>query len=140
MFDLHNDIKVSKALEPKAAVTNNTAFVSEIIDTANFEQTEFIGITGTNADADVTYTVLVEDGDNSALTDGAAVADAYLRGVEAMGLNYGSDGKSFKIGYTGPKRYVRVTITPANNTGNAFFGAVWVQTGGRKPPFTTQIN
>lgn len=138
-MELYDNIKVSTALAPKAAVTNDTAFVSEIVDTANFNDTVFIGTTGTNADADATYTVLVEDGDNSALSDNAAVADAYLEGTEAgIALTYASDNKSFKIGYKGPKRYVRVTITPSNNTGNAFMSGVWVQSGARKVPFTTQ--
>jgi hypothetical protein len=32
----------------------------------------------------------------------------------------------FKIGYRGPKRYARVTVKPAANTGNAFVAGVWV--------------
>lgn len=138
--DLHNDVKYSRAISPVAAVTDNTAYVSEIIDTANFEQTEFIGLFGAIADADVTFTVLVEDGDNAALSDNAEVADAYLKGVEAMSLRYDSDNKTFKIGYTGPKRYVRVTVTPASNTGNIFLAAVWAQSGARKGAIDTQVN
>lgn len=139
LLDLHNNIKVSLAEPPVAAVTNDTAKVSEILDTAGFTQHEFIGVFGTNADADATYTVLVEDGDNSALSDAAAVDDAFLLGVEAMGLDFADDNAVFKIGYIGPKRYVRVTVTPANNTGNFFFAGVWVQAGGRKPPYSTQV-
>lgn len=138
-MDLHNNVKYSQGIAPIAAVTNNTAFVSAIVDTAGFENTEFIGVFGAIADADVTLTVLVEDGDNSSLNDNAAVADEFLLGVEAMGLNFDSDNKTFKIGYTGQKRYVRVTVTPANNTGNIFLAGVWAQSGARKKPLTTQV-
>jgi hypothetical protein len=37
---------------------------------------------------------------------------------------------------SGGKRYKRVTITPANNTGNVFVAAVWVT----KPPLTPTPN
>lgn len=134
--DLHNSIKVSRGLSPVAAGTDNTAYVSEIIDTANFNATEFLLQIGANTDADVTFTVLVEDGDNSALSDNAAVADAYLLGTEAgQAFNYGDDNETRKIGYIGPKRYVRVTITPANNgAGNIFMAGVWLQSGARVAP------
>lgn len=138
--DLHNNIKASRGISPAAATTDNTAFVSQIIDTAHFGSCEFIGCFGSVADADVTFTVLVEDGNNSGLSDNAAVADEYLLGVEAMSLQYDSDNKTFKIGYIGPKRYVRVTITPANNSGNIFLAGVWVQGHPRNSPQSTQVN
>lgn len=137
--DLHNNIKCSLAEPPVAAVADNTPFVSSILDTADFGSAEFVGILGTNTDADATFTVLVEDGDNSALSDAAAVADEHLLGVEAMGLDFADDNKVFKIGYIGPKRYVRVTVTPANNTGNIFFAAAWIQGHPRKGPQSTQV-
>lgn len=139
--DLHNNIKCSLAEPPVAALTNaNTPFVSTILDTAGFDSAEYVGILGTNTDADVTFTVLVEDGDVSTLTDNAAVADAHLLGIEAMGLNYDSDNKVFKIGYIGPKRYVRVTVTPvANGAGDVFFAAAWIQGHARKGPQSTQV-
>lgn len=139
--DLHNNIKCSLAEPPVAALTNaNTPFVSTILDTANFGSAEFVGILGTNTDADVTFTVLVEDGDVSTLTDNAAVADEHLLGVEAMGLDFADDNSVFKIGYIGPKRYVRVTVTPANNgAGDVFFAGVWIQGHPRVLPQSTQV-
>ena len=137
--DISNNLYCECAFPPKAAVTDNTAFVSTIFDTANFGSVMLSGTHGTNADANATYTVLVEDGDNSALTDNAAVADAFLIGVEAMGLDFADDDKAFKIGYIGPKRYVRVTITPAGNTGNAFIAGNWIASGARDQPQSTQV-
>jgi len=139
-YDLFNNIKVSRGMSPIAAVTNNTAFTSQILDTANFASNMFIWCAGSIADVDVTFTLLVEDGDESDLSDAAAVADAQLFGTEASGAPLlGSDNKTGKIGYKGVKRYVRVTITPANNTGNIFLAGVWLQGSPRSKPQSTQI-
>lgn len=151
MVDLHNNIKCSRGFSPAAASTNNDAFVSQIVDTANFGSCEYVFIMGSIADADVTFTVLVEDGDNASLTDNAAVDDAFLLGTEAGTIAAGAqdgtgaapgfadDNKVFKIGYIGPKRYVRVTITPANNTGNIFIAGIWIQGHPRVLPQSSQV-
>lgn len=137
---LHNQVKYSRGISPVAAVTNDTAFVSQILDTANFGSAEFIWIAGSIADADVTFTLLVEHGDDASLTDAAAVDDVHLLGTEASAAPLlSSDNKVGKIGYIGPKRYVRVTITPANNTGNIFLAGIWAQGNPRKGPQSTQI-
>lgn len=146
--DLHNNVRFSRAISPIAAVTDNTAFVSEILDCANFEQNEFVGLMGSIADVNVTFTLLVDDGDNSALSDAAAVDDAYLLGTEAGTVTSGAaasggapgfadDNKTFKIGYIGPKRYIRVTLTPAANSGDIFCAGVFAQAGARKAPQST---
>jgi hypothetical protein len=138
MRDLHNNIKCSSAEPPVAARTDNTAIVSTTCDNAGYGSCEYVGQFGTNTDADVSFTVLVEDSDDDSTF--AAVADVHLLGVEAMGLDFADDNKVFKIGYIGPKRYVRVTVTPADNAaGNIFFSAVWIQGHPRKGPQSTQV-
>lgn len=140
MQDLHNNIKVSRAIAPVAAApTGNTAVVSEIVDTANFDSCEFALALGSIADVDATFTILVEDGDNASLTDNAAVADEHLLGTESPAFLFSDDNKTYKIGYIGPKRYVRVTITPAANSGNFCHAAVWIQGHSRNKPQSTQI-
>ncbi|HJZ92642.1 MAG TPA: hypothetical protein VKE40_17330 [Gemmataceae bacterium] len=144
--DLHNNIKATRGISPVAASIDNTPFVSQILDTADFGSAEFLGQFGAIADADVTFTVLVEHGDQANLSDAAAVPDEQLLGVEAMvdasgvGLRFDSDDKTFKIGYIGTKRYVRVTVTPANNTGNIFLAGIWVRGHPRRAPQSVQIN
>lgn len=134
-MDLHNNIKLSRAISPVAAVTDNTAYVSEILDTANFASNELIIQLGALADVDATFNVLLEEGDNAALSDNSAVADADMIGTEALaGFNYGDDNETRKLGYIGSKRYIRATITPANNTGNVFLSASWLQAGARLAP------
>ncbi len=136
MKDLHNNIKLSRALSPVAAGTNNTPYVSEILDTANFAANELGIMIGANTDADATFTVLIEDGDVSTLTDNAAVADAYLLGTEAgASFTFADDNETRKIGYIGAKRYIRATITPADNAaGNIYIAALWIQAGARVAP------
>jgi hypothetical protein len=127
MRDLHNNIHPRRGISPAAAVTDNTPFVSQINDAQGYQSVEFILLTGALADADATFTLLVEDGDAANLSDAAAVDDKFLLGTEALASpNFASDDKVFKIGYVGPKRYQRVTVTPAANTGNAFVAGVWI--------------
>lgn len=129
MRDLHNNIYPKRGLSPVAAGTDNTAYVSEIVDTLGFRSCEFIVLVGANTDTDATFAVLFEDGDQANLSDHAAVADADLLGTEALAgfTAADDDNKVKKIGYMGNKRYCRVTITPSgNNSGNIFIAGVWI--------------
>lgn len=138
MLDLHNNLKFSRGLSPVAATTDNTAYTSQVIDRAGFDSVEFVWLAGSIADADVTFTLLVEESDSN--FSGSAVADADLLGTEANGAPLlGSDNQVGKIGYKGTKRYLRVTITPANNSGNIFLAGVWVLGNPRSSPQSTQI-
>jgi hypothetical protein len=139
--DLHNHIKASYAFAPLAAQTNSdTARVSTILDTQGFEANELLLINGTNTDADATFAVLLEEGDNSALSDNAAVADADLIGTEAgASFTFAADNKCIKLGYKGTKRYIRATVTPTgNNSGNWFMAGAWLQGHPRSLPQTSQ--
>jgi len=133
-MDLHNHISVQRAISPVVA-TDNTPLVSQIIDRQGYDSLEFAICTGTLADTDATFTVLIEDGDDSGLSDNAAVADTELLGTEAdASFTFADDNGARKIGYRGAKRYVRMTITPAANTGNAPIAAVAILGHGRKGP------
>lgn len=135
MRDFMNRINVRRAISPAAAVTDNTAFVSQIIDCAGYDGLVFVINLGSLADVDATFVVLIEDGDNSALSDNAAVVDAKLTGTELLaGFTFAEDNKLREIGYVGNKRYVRMTITPSGNTGNIFLSAIAILFGGRYNP------
>lgn len=129
--DFHNTIEVKPGFARQE--TGNTAFVSAIIDRAGYEGVEFIVGIGTLADADATFTALLEDGDAANLSDNAAVADAYRVGA-LPSFQYDDDNKAKKVGYVGPKRYVRLTITPANNSGAADVACLAVLFNSRKLP------
>lgn len=123
-FDIANDIHPIRAISPVVG-TDDTPLVSQIIDTQGYNSLAFLIATGTLADADATFTVLVEEGDAANLSDAAAVADKHLTGTETLAsFAFGDDDETRKIGYVGDKRYVRLTITPANNTGNAPISAI----------------
>lgn len=125
MRDLVNNVHPVTAIAPAAAAADNTPFVSGWIDLKGFQSLTFIILLGALADADATFTTLVEHSDASDGTGAAAVGDAQLIGTEALAsANFGDDGETRKIGYAGSKRYVRLTVTPAGNAGNAFVAAV----------------
>ncbi len=129
MSDLHNNIYPKRGISPAAAGTDNTPYVSQIIDRLGFGSVEFIILLGANTDTDATFAVLVEDDDAAGFGTKEAVADAHLLGTEAQAgfTAAGDDNKVKKIGYIGNKRYVRVTITPSgNDSGNIFIAGVWL--------------
>lgn len=127
--DLHNQICPKRGISPAAAGTDNTAYVSQIVDRLGFDSCEFIILLGANTDADATFAVLFEDGDAANLSDHTPVDDAQLLGTEALAgfTAADDDNKVKKIGYIGSKRYCRVTITPSgNNSGNIFLAGLWL--------------
>lgn len=124
MRDLHNNIHPIRAISP-VSVADNTAQVSQIIDRQGYDSLEFVILTGSLADADATFGVLVEHGDAANLSDAAAAPDADLLGTEALAsFTFADDDETRKIGYRGAKRYVRLTITPAVNASAALLAAV----------------
>ncbi len=133
-IDLHNIIDVRPAIVPQV-VSNDTTLVSEIIDRVGFDALEFAIAAGALVDADATFTALMEEGDDPALTDAGAVADGDLLGTEAKAsFRFDDDNKAFKIGYRGNKQYVRLTITPANNADTAAIAALAILGGPKLAP------
>lgn len=123
--DLCHNVHPVRAISPAAAKTDNTPFVSEVIDTKGYESLTFLLAAGDIADADATLSVLVEASDAANMAGAEAVPDKELIGTEAQaGLSFADDSKTRKIGYVGGKRYVRLTVTPANNTGNIFLAVI----------------
>lgn len=126
MRDLHSNINVSRVLSP-VSVSDNTAQVGQIIDRQGYDSLTYVIATGSIADADATFAVLLEEGDVSNLSDAAAVADADLIGTETLaGFQFDDDNETRKLGYKGSKRYTRLTITPTGNASAALLSAVAV--------------
>lgn len=128
MRDMANNIDVKRALSPVVAGTDNTAYVSQILDTRGAGSAMLAIMIGANTDADATFTVLLEESDDSGMSGQNAVADADMNGTEVLaGFQFDDDNECRKLGYTGNKRYIRATITPANNgAGNIYMSAVWL--------------
>lgn len=127
MRDLMNSVHVLNAIPPVAARTDNTAIVSAIIDTKGYDSLTFAISIGTNTDTNATFAVTMDEGDASNLSGSNAVAATDLVGTLALAgfTAADDDGETRKIGYSGSKRYVRLTITPSgNDSGNIFVAAV----------------
>ena len=119
MRDMSNNITPKPVLAP-AVGTDDTARVGAIIDRLGYDSLTYLIQTGTLADAGATWTTLLEESDDSGMSGAAAVADADLIGTEALAsFDQAGDGKCFKLGYVGNKRYTRLTITPSGNAGSA---------------------
>lgn len=125
MRDLASNIAVRTVIAP-AVISDNTAAVGAVIDRLGFNSLAYVITSGTLADADATFTVLLEESDSSG-SGFTAVADADLIGTEAdASFTFANDGVVRKLGYRGHKRYTRLTITPAGNSGSAPLAAVAV--------------
>jgi hypothetical protein len=137
-FDAASRTKFTQAIAP-VVVTDNTAQVSNILDTQGYDANTWVATMGNLADADATFAVTVDEGDASNLSGSNSVAAADLIGTTSgASFTFADDNKTVKIGYKGTKRYIRVTVTPSNNTGNAPIAAVWVQSQPRTVPETSQ--
>ena len=127
MRDLANNLHFKPAFVPGAAVTDNTAQVSAILDTYGFGSAMLAFVTGTLSDADATFTVLLEESNAADLSGSDQVADTDMIGTEALAsFTFANDGVCRKLGYIGSCRYIRATITPANNTGSLFVSGMWI--------------
>ncbi len=125
MRDLMNHIAPKRVLSPVAATTDNSAYVGQIIDKQGFDSLTYILSTGSLGDADATFTTLLEESNDPAMAGAVAVDDKDLLGTEALAsFTVAADDKVFKLGYIGSKRFTRLTVTPAANTGNVFLSAI----------------
>jgi hypothetical protein len=146
MRDLFDDIKATTVLAPVATTTiTNTAQVCNLVDSNGFESLTWLISTGTLSDTDATFTVLVEEGDtgtagSTTLSDAATVsaAGSLLGTVSGANFTFAEDNKCIKIGYRGAKRYARLTITPANNSGNVPISVVALQGHPKSRPQASQ--
>jgi len=124
MKDALNQMHPLRVISPVSEGGDN-ALVGQIIDKKGYESLTYVIATGSLADADATFTVLLEESDASNMAGAAAVADADLLGTEALAsFTFADDNETRKLGYIGSKRYTRLTITPANNAGAAVISAV----------------
>lgn len=124
MWDQFNNIHPVRSISP-VSVADNTAQVGQIVDRRGYEALTYLIATGSLGDADATFTVLLEHGDASNLSDAAAVPDSQLLGTETLaGFVFSDDDKTRKLGYIGNKRYTRLTITPAANASAALIAAI----------------
>lgn len=125
--DLHNNVNFRIASAPVAPTTDNTVYTTTILNTLGFESAELVILTGILADADATFTVALNESNDSGMAGSNVVAATDMLGTTALAsFTFANDSSVFKLGYVGTKQYIQATITPANNTGSVPLAAVWV--------------
>ena len=128
MKDLMNLIDVKRVISP-VSVADNTAQEGTVVDRKGYDGVTYLIATGSIADADATFTVLLEESDASG-SGYTAVSDDDLIGTEVLAaFQFDDDNECRKLGYKGAKRYTRLTITPVNNASAALLAAVAVLSG-----------
>lgn len=110
--DLHSNIDDRVAMDPQAISTNTTT-VGNIIDTVGYESLEFLITMGTITDG--AYALLLEEGDDSGLSDAAAVPAAETLGA-LTGFADTDDDSVKRVGSIGKKRYQRLSIVSTGVT------------------------
>jgi len=132
MRDEANNKQLKRCISP-VSVGDNTAQVGQIIDILGFQSLTYLIALGSIADADATFTALLEESDASDMSGSNAVADSDMISQTvgtapeaAASFQFDSDNQVRKLGYIGTKRYTRLTITPANNASAALMSAVAV--------------
>lgn len=123
MRDLYHDLlpEISLNIQTLTAAANGDA----IIDLQGFEGALIIVESGDITDGDA-YTFELKEGNDSGLSDAAAVADADLLGSEPVFATT-DDNKVKSFGYIGSKRYIRVDLkscTGSPSTGGYFTALV----------------
>ncbi len=122
-MELFNNIAPKRVISP-VSVADTTAQVGTVVDGQGYGSVTYVIATGSIADADATFTVLLEESDASG-SGFTAVADDDLLGTEALaGFQFDDDNECRKLGYRGVKRYTRMTITPVGNASAAVICAV----------------
>lgn len=111
--DFKSNYEVSVAANFVAAQTDNTALVATV--TRSYEDSStLVLVLGGVADADATFTLAVTESDDN-ITYSTAAAASYNGTL--TGVDFADDNTCHVVSYFGKKKYWRLTVTPANNTG-----------------------
>lgn len=119
-FDSAQNMAVSTAVNT-GAISSSTTTAGAIIDTQGYNSLTFVMNVGARTDG--TYTLSIEHGDNSALSDTSTPDATDLVGT-AAGTAISAAQSQKKLGYVGNKRYVRVNIVSTSVTTGATAGAL----------------
>lgn len=124
MKDLKNNVGGAVAVNPQALSGTGT-LTGNIIDRKNYESVTFAIIADAISASSLAITPVLYEGDDSGLSDAAAVADADLLGTEAQAAIANTDDKPVKrLGYVGTKRYLRLDLVVDPNDGTDVVAAL----------------
>ena len=120
--DLHSNIDDRVAVVEQAIIADATV-VGAIIDTLGFESLEYIVQVGTITTGSLA--LVIEDGDDSGLSDAAAVPAAERLGA-LTGFVVTDDDTTKRIGSISKKRFQRLTLVGTGTSVIDFVSAVAV--------------
>jgi hypothetical protein len=132
MKDMHSSIKVSPCINPAAALTGNATTTGATIDKADYDAIEFVVQSGAVTDGQ--WAIQVFAGDASNMSDEAQVTAASELLGSALTILATEDGVTERIGYRGPKRYVRIKAVQTGATTGGFLSALAIQGEPRVAP------
>ena len=132
--DLHNNVKVTRAISPVSPSATGT-ITGQVIDRANYEDLEFVIAAGAQTTTGITVTPVIADG--SATSSLTSCADSVLLGTEAAAALDGTAGANgvSKIGYKGSNRYVRCNLV-VTAAASGVYSVTAVQSGAKKSPIS----
>ena len=123
--ELKSDMDCRVGLAAQATGGGAETLVGAIIDTQGFDALTFLLLMSAIAAANFNASLLIEDGDDAGLADAAPVDDRHLAGLESETAVDETDVNVCKrIGYTGPKQFVRMSLVITVNDGNDVISGV----------------
>ena len=121
-YELHNNVAVSRGVEPVAVGTTGTGQVGQIIDRRGYRGVEFIVAYGAVTATNAVFTVVMKEGDVTGTM--TSVADADMLGTEAgaglaaaVRVDGTTEKVTKKVGYIGAKRYVQLGVSSTITAG-----------------------
>lgn len=113
--DLHNNIFVVMSLTQTDITTNTTTVGTRITDSSTFEAMEFVPMSGALAGGN--FEILIEEGEESNLSDAVPVPANFLIGTPAE-ATLSVPNQIKRIGCLTKKRYVRASIVSTGVSGS----------------------
>lgn len=148
MKDMHTNVRVLRAIEPKAIGTSGIAngSLSKALDRRGYNSAEFVILHGTAGATGDTTSVVIYEGDT---TGGSftSVADADLIGTEVgAGLPAQASARTSgvgqniatKLGYRGNKRFLKIRLYGAGHA-TGIVAAALVLGDPQIAPLATQV-
>lgn len=128
--DITSELSPDNALDQQA-ITSDITTVGEIIDTAGFEGLDMNVRSGVITDG--SYTTIIEDGDESNLSDAAPVSSDLIIGTLPAFIA-SEDNVTKHFGSVSKKRFQRISIVSTGTTSGGFFSATAVKGKPRSAP------
>ena len=119
--DLHAHLKPVIGIGISAQASDTAADLGDAVDMLGFESCLFVILTGVLATAAATFTVKLQHRDTTTASWVDCTVHETIGNADFTGAN---DNATRKIGYIGAKRYSRMHIKPAANSGAWAVGVI----------------